>query len=80
MSNRAKLEAFRYRMAMKADPEYILNQMAKEIILVAYYMPQYKVEDLLEMTPWEFRIIAEELADIKREEEGASIPDIRTLR
>ena len=78
MSKRAKLEAFRRRLARKVDPAYVLDETAKELILVAYYMPQYKIEDLLEMTPWEFRIIAEELAEIKRKENEYT--SIKTLR
>ncbi|MHA1852287.1 MAG: hypothetical protein ACTSUF_02145 [Candidatus Heimdallarchaeaceae archaeon] len=78
MSKRAKLEAFRRRLARKVDPTYVLDETAKELILVAYYMPQYKIEDLLEMTPWEFRIIAEELAEIKRKENEYT--SIKTLR
>ena len=41
MSKRAKLEAFRKRVASKVNPDIILDEVAKEIILVAYYMPQY---------------------------------------
>jgi len=67
MTEAGKLEYIRMKMALKARQETWKEDLAEEIILVAYWMG-WKIDYIMKMNPKRFYLIAKILAKIKEKE------------